>query len=97
MLIGDECLAYLSYMVVSKHHGELDDISSFTSVLSGNDKNMGLLREQYESIDRGALQQILDDLKINFDILNYTTDEFLKDIDYLVSRSVKKSKKHDGA
>lgn len=93
MLIGDECLAYLSYMVVSKHHGELDDISSFTSVLSGNDKNMGLLREQYESIDRGALQQILDDLKINFDILNYTTDEFLKDIDYLVSRSVRKKVK----
>ncbi|WP_243467753.1 DEAD/DEAH box helicase family protein [Acetivibrio straminisolvens] len=85
----NEILAFLSYMVVSKHHGELDNFANFISVLSGDEKNKTLLKQQFESIDRGKLQEVITGLGIDFDISNYTVDEFGNDIDYLTSRKVR--------
>lgn len=92
-VMEDESLAFLSYMVVSKHHGELDDFTNFVSILNGDEKNITLLKEQFESIDRGKLQEVIIRLGINFDISNYTVDEFREDVDYLVSRKVRKKLK----
>ncbi|NLP15262.1 MAG: CRISPR-associated helicase Cas3' [Clostridium sp.] len=92
-VMEDECLAFLSYMVVSKHHGELDDFKNFVTVLNGDEKNIKLLKEQFESIDRGKLQEVITGLGIDFDISNYTTDKFEEDIERLVSRKVRKKVK----
>ena len=89
----DECLAFLSYMVVSKHHGELDDFKNFISVLSGDEKNINLLMKQFESIDKDKLNEVIKGLGIDFDISNYTANEFKEDINYLISRKVKKKVK----
>lgn len=88
-VMKNEILAFLSYMVVSKHHGELDNFANFISVLSGDEKNKTLLKQQFESIDRGKLQEVITGLGIDFDISNYTVDEFGNDIDYLTSRKVR--------
>lgn len=88
-VMEDESLAFLSYMIVSKHHGELDDFANFVSMLSGDEKNVTLLKQQFESIDREKLQEVIRGLSIDFDISNYTVDEFEKDIDYLTSRKVR--------
>jgi len=92
-VMKDESLAFLSYIVVSKHHGELDDFTKYISVLSGEEKNITLLTQQFESIDRGKLQEVITGLGIDFDILDYTVDEFKEDIDYLTSRKVRKKLK----
>ncbi|HOM03576.1 MAG TPA: CRISPR-associated helicase Cas3' [Acetivibrio sp.] len=89
----NEVLAFLSYIVVSKHHGELDDFANFISVLSGDVKNISLLKQQFESIDRDKLQEVITGLGIDFDISNYTVDELENDIDYLTSRKVRKKVK----
>lgn len=92
-VMEDECLAFLSYMVVSKHHGELDDFKNFISVLSGDEKNINLLMKQFESIDKDKLNEVIKGLGIDFDISNYTANEFKEDINYLISRKVKKKVK----
>jgi len=88
-VLKDEALAFFSYMVVSKHHGELDDFSNFISALHGDENNRNLLKLQFESIDKTELQNVIAELGIDFSILDYTTDEFLADIDYLTSRKVR--------
>lgn len=92
-VMGDECLAFLSYMVVSKHHGELDDLINFTSVLSGDENNVKLLKEQFESIDKSKLQEVISGLEIDFDISGYTVDEFIEDINRLISVKMRKKVK----
>jgi len=92
-VMKNEILAFLSYMVVSKHHGELDDFTNFISVISGDEKNKTLLKLQFESIDKGKLQEVITRLGIDFDILSYTVDEFENDIDYITSRKVRKKVK----
>ena len=67
-VMEDECLAFLSYMVVSKHHGELDDFKNFISVLSGDEKNINLLMKQFESIDKDKLNEVIKGLEL---ILTY--------------------------
>lgn len=92
-IMKDESLAFFSYMVVSKHHGELDDFADFTSVLSGNENNLKLLRLQFESIDKKELQEVLTELGLDFSISDYTVNEFMADIDYLTNRKVRKKVK----
>lgn len=88
-ILKDESLAFFSYMVVSKHHGELDDLSNFTSILHGDENNKKLLYLQFESIDKTELQEVITELGIDFSISDYSIDEFKADIDYLTSRKVR--------
>lgn len=92
-ILKDESLAFLSYMIVSKHHGELDDFIDFTSALNGNEKNIRLLKLQFESIDREELQGVITELGLDFDISNYTVNDLMSDIEYLTSRKVRKKAK----
>ncbi len=92
-ILKDETLAFFSYMVVSKHHGELLDFANFRSVLSGDKGNMDLLELQFESINKTELQEVITELGIDFFLSNYSMEEFKADIDYLTSRKVKKKVK----
>ena len=88
-ILKDESLAFFSYMIVSKHHGELDDLVNYTSALLGDESNLKLLRLQFESIYKAELQEVITELGIDFSISDYSVDEFMADIDYLTSRKVR--------
>jgi CRISPR-associated endonuclease/helicase Cas3 len=92
-VLKDDTLAFFSYMVVSKHHGELLDFANFTSVLQGNKSNIDLLKLQFESINKTELQEVITELGIDFCLSDYSTDEFMEDINYLTNRKVRKKVK----
>lgn len=92
-IMKDETLSFLSYMMVSKHHGELDDFSDFITVFSGNKKNIELMKLQFESIDKIELQKVINKNGLEFDITGYTSEKLLEDIDYMTSRKVRKKVK----
>jgi len=81
-MIKDDMAAFLVYMVVSKHHGNYDNISDYLSRPSSKKEN-SIIEEQFKSIDLNELQKLTDDLGLKFKFNNYCLEEFLSDIDYL--------------
>ncbi|MDQ2085337.1 CRISPR-associated helicase Cas3' [Herbivorax sp. ANBcel31] len=87
-IMKDERFSFLSYILVSKHHGELQDFTEYISKL--DDKNINLLIEQFKSIDKEKFSKLLSEINISFDIFNIDVGDFSKEIEYMVSRKMRK-------
>lgn len=83
-LLQDERLAFISFIVVGRHHDSLDNLQQYFAGL-GALKKQELLLKQFDSIDRNEVQKLIDGLGLGFDIQNMGREQFKGLLKYMCS------------
>lgn len=79
-MTGDDAAAFLVYMAVSKHHGNHDNLSRYSSEPRAKKET---LIKQYDSLNLDEMQELSDSLELEYDFKDLTRQMFINDIEYM--------------
>jgi CRISPR-associated endonuclease/helicase Cas3 len=85
-----EYIPILSFQIVKKHHGNLENVLDEIRLLSGEDED--ILRKQINSIDSKEITEIISILFSNLH-LNIKFEDFADNVDRLLMREIKRKEK----
>jgi CRISPR-associated endonuclease/helicase Cas3 len=89
-LLKDEIGAFIIFMVVLKHHSDLQDFSQYLGVYAISNIESETFKKQFESIDKRGVQEILDRLDIQYKFEKLALDTLKSYITAIVCRRSRK-------
>lgn len=87
--------AFIVFLSVLKHHGDLQDFPQYFGIEYQNELEAEEFQQQFESIDRKYVHNMLRNLGIEYDFINLSTKKVRSDFSEIICRKARKTIKEE--